>query len=588
MTKSYRACAGAVQPAIAGKIAVGAVAALVTAIMAQNAAAQSVSTSISASASTSCQNLSTLQVANGRITAAVAIAGGSFTAPDGVAYSVPPFCKVSLVLTPSPDSLINMELWMPFPGPTAGWNGRFEGTGNGGYGGSLAVSAPAMVSGLQAGFAVAGNDMGTVPSGNTDADTMVGHPEKWIDFGYRSTHLMPVVAKQVMQTYYGQAPRYSYFNGCSTGGQQALLEAQRYPTDYDGILGGDPANNRTHVHTAVVWNYKAMHATPSSLFTTGQEQLVTNAVVAACAVKSGGLATDPFLTDPRTCSWDPGALQCTSATQSNCLSAAQVTAARTIYQGAHDPYTGHLIFPGSVRGSESDSQFGWAGIGGQAEPPFDSLFKWVFGITWLWSTYDFDQNMATVDQVLGPMLNDNSADLSQFQARGGKLLMYHGWADPLVSPQESIDYFLRVLAQQGGNTNYGTYSSATLTHVQSFYRLFMVPGMYHCAYGPGPNSFGNLYSGLVYAPPPPSHDAAHDAFVALQQWVEHGIAPTRLVATKYVNDVPNLGISMTRPLCPFPQVPRYSGSGDTNNEANFVCVVDTNNNNPMPAPEYLQ
>jgi feruloyl esterase len=253
MTKSYRAHAGAVpESKIAGRIAVGTaaaiVAATVAAIIAQNAAAQGVSVSTTAGASTSCQNLPALQIANARITAAVPVPGGSFTAPDGVAYSVPPFCNVSLVLTPSSDSLINMLLWLPL----SGWNGRFEATGNGGYGGNNAGEAPAMISGLQAGFAVAGNDMGTVPSTNTDADALVGHPQKWIDWGYRSTHLMPVVAKQIVQTFYGQAPRYSYFNSCSTGGQEALMEAQRYPADYDGILGGDPANNRTHVHTVAV------------------------------------------------------------------------------------------------------------------------------------------------------------------------------------------------------------------------------------------------------------------------------------------------------------------------------------------------
>ena len=525
-----------------------------------------------------CESLLTLSIADTTITSAVTVPGPSFTAPNGQTYSeLPPFCKVSATLTPSSDSLINMELWMP----TATWNGRFEGTGNGGYAGTVALSIPAMISGLQAGFAVAGNDMGTAPSSNNDADALVGHPQKWVDFGYRSTHLLPVVSKQIMQAFYGQGPRYSYFNGCSTGGQQALVEAQRFPEDYDGILGGDPANNRTHVHTAVVWNYAAMRATPQSLFTSGQEQLVTNAVLAACAVDSGGLASDPFLTDPRACNWDPSALQCAGPLSTNCLNPDQVQAARAIYNGAHDPFTGHLIFAGSVKGGESDSQFGWAGIGFQAEPPFDSLFKWVFGPTWLWQTFDFDRDMASVDSLLGPILNANSTDLSQFKARSGKLLMYHGWADPLIAPQESIDYYLRVVAAQG-------HGAAALKQTQSFYRLFMVPGMYHCAFGPGPNAFGNLFSGQVYAAPPPVHDATHDAFVALQQWVESGIAPDRLVATKYVDDVSALGIQMTRPICAFPKVPRYSGTGNTNDAASFVCVTDNNSNNPMPAPEYLQ
>jgi feruloyl esterase len=242
---------------------------------------------------TSCEGLITLSLPDTTITSAVSIPGPSFTAPDGQTYAgLPPFCQVTATLTPTTDSLINIWVWMPM----SNWNGRFEGTGNGGYAGTIAVAVPAMVSGLQAGSAVASTDMGTVPSTNNDGDALVGHPEKWIDFGNRSTHLMTVISKQIVAAYYRQAPRYAYFSGCSTGGQQALMEAQRYPDDYDGILGGDPAANRTHVHTSLVWIYKATHNTPGSYFTSNDVSLVTGAVVAACAVQSGGLATDPFLT----------------------------------------------------------------------------------------------------------------------------------------------------------------------------------------------------------------------------------------------------------------------------------------------------
>lgn len=535
--------------------------------------------SVEAHAASTCQGLLTTTLPQATVVAAVPVPGPSFTAPNGQTYQgLPPFCMVSIVATPTPDSLINISLWMP---DTPGWNGRFEGTGNGGYAGTIAVSVPAMIAGLEAGFSVAGTDMGTVPSTNNDADALVGHPEKWADFGWRATHLMTSLSKTVIAAFYGQSPRYSYFNGCSTGGQQALMEAERFPDDYDGILRGDAAENRTHVHTAVVWNYRALHASASSLFTSGQEQSLTNAIVAACVVKSGGVPTDGFLTDPRSCTFDPGTLQCSSTLQSNCLNADQVAAARLIYQGAKDPATGALIFTGSVRGSESDSQFGWAGIESQAEPPFDSLFKWVFGATWLWQSFDFNQNMTEVDQVLAPVLNANSVDLSAFKSHGGKLLMYHGWADPLIAPQDSIDYYLRLIASENRNP------AAALAETQSFARLFMVPGMYHCAYGPGPNAFGNLFSGLVTAPAPPVEDAQHDAFIALQQWVEHGVAPTELIATKYVDDVQELGIAMQRPICAYPKVPRYTGQGNTNDAANFDCVTDDNTNNPSPAPQYL-
>jgi feruloyl esterase len=533
----------------------------------------------SAMAAAPCLSLLTLAVPQATVTSAVPVPGPSFTAPDGQTYqNLPPFCRVSVVATPSSDSLINIELWMP---EMPDWNGRFEGTGNGGYAGTIALSVPAMISGLRAGFGLASTDMGTAPSTNNDADALVGHPQKWVDFGSRATHLMTVLSKEIIGAFYGQGPQFSYFNGCSTGGQQALMEAQRFPDDYNGILGGDPAENRTHVHTAIVWNYRALHSTSMSQFSSQQAQMLTNAVIAACVVNSGGLATDNFLTDPRACNFDPGTLQCKSPGDTNCLNADQVQAARLIYQGATDPANEHLIFPGSVKGSESDPQFGWVGIESQSEPPFDSLFKWVFGPTWQYQTFDFSAGMTEVDQVLAPILNANSTDLSLFAANNGRLLMYHGWDDPLISPQDDIDYYLRVVANQGKNL------SNAFKQTQTFYRLFMVPGMFHCAFGPGPNAFGNLFSGQVVAPPPPVEDAEHDAFIALQRWVEHGVAPDRIVATKYVDDQPSLGIQMTRPICAFPKIPRYSGIGNTNDAASFTCVQDNNSNNPMPAPEFL-
>jgi len=515
------------------------------------------------------------------VTGAVTVPGPAYTAPDGTTYSgVPSFCKVSAVLTPTVDSFINVELWMP----TSTWNGRFQGIGNGGYAGTIAQGVPVMISGLQSGFAVATTDMGTVPSANSNGDALIGHPEKWIDWGWRSTHLMTTTAKQLIRTYYGQGPRWSYFNGCSTGGQQALMSAQRFPDDYDGILGGDPANNRTHVHTAALWNYAATHKTPLSIFlTTGQTQAMTKSIVQACAAKSGGLASDPFLTDPRTCDWDPAVMQCTGAPDGTCLTADQVTAARAIYSGPRNPVTGRQIYPGLVRGSEADGQFGWVGMDTQVETPFGSLFKWVFGPTFTYRNFDFDSDMATLDSILASNLNANSTDLAAFRNRSGKLIMYHGWADPLATPQESINYYERLVAAQSGK---GT----AVKNVQSFYRLFMVPGMYHCAYGPGPNAFGNRFSGLVVAAPPGASDASHDIFMALQDWVERGVAPTRIVATKYVSDQPTLGVQMTRPICVYPQVAKYSGSGDPNDAGSFVCAQAPGQTDPsqVTAPEYAR
>src|SRR5689334_8118729 len=232
----------------------------------------------SALAATPCSNLVNLTLPDARVTSAVTLSG-NVVGPDGNTYTgLPSFCSVTIVATPSSDSLINYLMWLP----DNTWNGRFEATGNGGYAGNMAIDAFAMVYGVKHGFAVIATDMGTVPSSNNDADALIGHPEKWIDWGTRSTHLMTTLGKQVLRAFQGRAPRYSYFNGCSTGGQQALLNAQRYPNDYDGILAGAPAHDRTHVHTAVEWLFWQTHRSASSYITSDKVTLISNAIIAAC------------------------------------------------------------------------------------------------------------------------------------------------------------------------------------------------------------------------------------------------------------------------------------------------------------------
>lgn len=251
---------------------------------------------------------------------------------------------------------------------------------------------------------------------------------------------------------------------------------------------------------------------------------------------------------------------------------------RAIYDGPLDPRTGERIFTGFTRDAENDSNYGWNNQEDQTEPEFDSLFKWVFGPTWSYSSFDYDQNMAQVDQVLAPVLNANDADLHAFKAAGHKFLAYHGWADPLISPQDDINYYLRAVALQGGY-------AAT----QSFYRLFMVPGMGHCYGGTGPNTFGGTLQpqiGGALQPGLPT-DAAHDALAALVRWVENGIAPTQIIATKYTDDVTTAGVAMTRPLCPYPSVAHYLGSGDPTDAANFTCIRDNTTSDQVEAPGYL-
>ena len=500
----------------------------------------------------------------------------------GTTYAnVPPFCKVSATLTPTSDSAINVELWMP----TVSWNGKFQGVGNGGYAGTYAQGATAMVAGLQAGFAIATTDMGTAPSSNGNADALIGHPQKWIDFGWRATQLMTVFAKDLVQRFYSRAPEYSYWNGCSTGGQQGLMLAQRSPELYDGIMAGAAAGNRTHVHTSVLWNYRASHRSPLGLFfSTDQTKAMVKSQLAACTAKSGGQPGDPFLTDPRACDWDPAVMQCAGLPDGICLTAEQVVTARAKYQGPRNPRTGKQIYPGQMRGGEADSQFGWAAMDTNTDmPPFGSLFKWVNGPLFNYQYFNFDTDMAGVDSILASNLNANSVDLSLFRARGGKLITYHGWSDALASPQESINYYERVVAaERKGNKS--------LSNVQKDFRLFMVPGMYHCGYGPGPNAMGQPYTGNVVAQPPLKPDAGHDLFRALQAWVEGGVPPTRVVATKYRNDDVSQGVVMTRPICAYPNVPRYSGSGDKSLAASFSCAPSTGVTDPaqITAPEYTQ
>ena len=528
-----------------------------------------------------CEALTGVPLRDGRVIAAVSIPGPTLVMEGTTLTGLPPFCKVSAVATPTPDSLINVEVWLPEP---ANWNGRFEGVGNGGYAGTLAAGLPAMVVALKRQFAVAGTDMGTAPSSNNNADVLVGHPQKWEDWGHRATHLMTGIGKELVGLRFGRPPVYSYFNGCSTGGQQALMTAQRYPQDYEGILAGASAHNRTHTHTTLVWNFQAQRATLLSSFSSDQAKLITSAVSKACAAKSGGLPQDAFLTDPRTCDWDPAELQCSSALATNCLNADQVAAARRIYAGARNPVSGQRIVSASTRGAETDSLFGWQAQG-RAEPSFGSLFKWVFGLTWQGTSFDFAGQMDSVDTLLGPMMNANNPDLTSFRARGGKLMAYHGTSDPLIPVQETINYYHRAVQTQNGSWQ------VQLNRTRQYFRLFVVPGMTHCAAGPGPNAFGNLFSGTVVAAEPPSVDGQHDAMTALMNWVEGGIAPDRLVATKYVQDQPALGVESQRPICAYPQFPKYTGSGDIKAAANFVCADNGNSApalNPMPAEQYLR
>jgi feruloyl esterase len=355
------------------------------------------------------------------------------------------------------------------------------------------------------------------------------------------------------------------------------MEAQRFPADYDGILAGAPAFNRTHLHMAALSQWQDAHASPGRFIQSGQMSLINKAVLAQCTGHDGGVKTDQFLTDPRGCHFDPKVLQCKGGNAPPaCLTADQVTTMQKYYAGTIDPVNGQVVSVGSERGNETDdpNALGLALSERLPEPAFDGLFYWVFGPTFgpsnphSFANFDFHHDVKTVDDQLAGVLNATSTDLGEFREHGGKLILYHGWADPLISSQNSINYFNALLANGGHGPQQVRYepgANPQLQKTQSYARLFMAPGMYHCSGGPGPNVF--------------------DALTPLVNWVEKGEAPEKIVATKFVNDTPP-AVEMTRPLCVFPNIAKYDGSGSTTIAANFKCVPGEPESNQTPAPKY--
>lgn len=497
-----------------------------------------------------CESLVSLKLPETTITTAESIPAGTYVAPDGQVFpNMPAFCRVAATLTPTSDSQIGIEIWMP----ASTWNTKFEGVGNGGFAGSIDYTA--LASGVQLGYATVSTDTGHIGSA-TDASFALGHPQKIIDFGYRSIHLMTVRGKQIAAAFYGENPGHSYFTGCSTGGRQGLMEAQRFANDYDGIVAGDPVAHYTHHHVGgnlwVVWQ---MFNNPASTVFTTQDTRLGNAVNAACDGLDG--VVDGVLNDPRRCHYNPEKLLCKGSQKPpKCLTAEQVEAVRNIWTGPDQMVHQHNYYPPFERGGEAD---GWPfSISPEPPPapqtdnhaaigiPFFEYF--VFdNPNWDYRTFNWNTDPAYVDnkvvvdgQTLASVLNSINPDLSQFRARGGKLIQYHGFSDPEVPPETSINYFESVANSSG--------ESAERT--QEFYRLFMVPGMNHCKGGPGANMF--------------------DMLTPLVQWVEQDIAPERIIAT-HINSSPAHGVEFTRPLCPYPQEAVYKGSGDPNDAANFVC-----------------
>ena len=483
-------------------------------------------------AGASCEDLRQMTIGGGRIDSAQIVSAGLFVPPNarnGGANpfsKLPAFCRVTATLTPSTDSDIKVEVWLP----SSDWNAKLQAVGNGGWGGTIGY--PALASALGKGYAAVGTDTGHSTEG---ASFALDHPEKFIDYAYRSEHEMTVTAKAVIEHFYGSGPKLSYFNGCSTGGRQALVEASRYPDDFDGIIAGAAANPKAHLDAWRISMAQTMHASIESFIPPSKDATIHEAVLAKCDALDG--AKDGLIENPRQCRFDPGALLCTGADTPSCLTSAQVKTARVVMSPVKNPKTGELVFPTYEPGTE----LGWGRLLGGPEAYDTAVDQYKYVVfndaRWDWRTFDLERDMAKGNAAAKGVLAAVSPNLTAFARRGGKLITYHGWSDPNVAPQASVNFYKSALA-------------ATQPPASSpeWLRLFMVPGMGHCSGGAGPDTF--------------------DMVSALEAWVEKGVAPNQVLASRIVDGA----VVRSRPLCPYPQVARYKGTGSLDEAVNFSCV----------------
>jgi feruloyl esterase len=461
-----------------------------------------------------------------------------------------PFCRVRGLLRPTSDSNIYFEVWLPRP---EAWNGNYQCNAPGGYVGSMFYEPTERA--LRAGYAASTTDNGHI--GSDPAEWALGHPEKFADWGWRAVHETAVATKAIIAAYYGTGPRFSYFIGCSKGGGSAMMEAQRFPTDYDGVIAGAMGWNLSARLAMYLWTIQAAR-TPGAWLPPAKLELLHRSVLASCG------ATDGMLDNPGACNFDPGRLQCTAADATSCLTAEQVASVRKIYAGPVDA-GGRSLYPGYPRGSELNwsraimGQQGEPGVGTTTYLGFINRARDVLSEHGNWDlrTLDPVDVYRQARQKLGSAWDAADTDLAAFKARGGKIIAYQGWTDDAVPANGTIDYFDRVANRMGG-----------LDNTTSFFRLFLASGMDHCGGGIGPNAIGGPY-GL----PAPVYDAAHDVTAALARWVEQGQAPERIVATHYRDNDPSRGITAQRPLCPYPAAARFNGPGDGRQAMTWACTA---------------
>jgi feruloyl esterase len=515
----------------------------------------------------SCESLKSLALPDVTIDSSTTVPAGPFKDPNlpwAPAVQVPEYCGVKGTIRPTSDSDIKFEVWLP----VAGWNGKLQGAGNGGFAGSIGYRG-GLVEAVQRGYAGVSTDTGHT-GGSEDIAWAKDHPGKLVDYGHRGIHLMTVNAKAIVKAYYGEAPKRAYFASCSNGGRQALMTAQRYPEDYDGIIAGAPANDWTGLILGFTWNAQAQLASADSYIPAAKAAVIQAEVISQCD-KLDGVA-DGVIGMPPACNFDPGKLLCKDAQTDACFTAPQVVTLRKIY---HGPQTskGAQLFSGFTPGAEVGALpgLGWDGwilgqpAGNSTQARFAKNFmrsvatgddKWEYG------GFDFDRDAEGIVAKFGATLNATDPDLSRFTKRGGKLILFHGWADAAVPPANTVKYYQDVVAKLGAEKSAGAV------------RLFMVPGMQHCFAGPGPATFGGMTAAL--SPGDPSADLS----AALERWVEQGVAPETIRAVKPKNLLAGLydptqgGVERSGLLCAYPKHAKWNGAGSADDAASYACIAD--------------
>ena len=526
-----------------------------------------------------CAELKNLPLTGATIASATLVPAGSFTTPAAGAVvpattltAMPAFCRVVGTATPTSDSSIGFEVWLPMAGA---WNSKYMQVGTQGYAGSYQW-VPMSVA-LKRGYAVASTDTGHAFGFPDLTDWAAGHPQKVIDFGYRAHKVVSDLAKTIVRMNMATVPKYAYFYGGSNGGREAMMTAQRYPEDFDGYVAEGPAINWSRLAAAWVNTEQALFSDAASAIAASKLPAIQAATLAACDSADG--VVDGVVNDPRACHFNPSVLLCSGTESDACLTAPQLTALQRIMDGPRNPATGARVYPGFEPGGVNSPA--WVTfITGPAIPGFVPLgFNSLLGnayftnlggatgntLTFPFQTFNFDtgvtnaQNHLIGTETLASVIDAGSTNLSGLKARGAKIIMSTGWDDPVVPARAMIDYYESVVA--------GPSFGQSLATAQDSFRLFLVPGENHLTGGAGATAYGS-----IFGQPGAATDAQHDMLASLEAWVERGIAPDSVIAAKYVNDDPKAGITFTRPLCAYPKVAKYKGSGSTTDAASFSCA----------------